>query len=88
MDLKTFLKSLGDDGARERFAAQCETTHGHLRNCSYGKPLAPAACVLVEANAARAVMRWDLRPDDWWKIWPELLNAENAPTPANAEKVA
>lgn len=19
------------------------------------------------------VMRWDLRPDDWWTIWPELL---------------
>jgi hypothetical protein len=25
------------------------------------------------------VARWDLRPDDWHRIWPELIGAEGAP---------
>lgn len=25
------------------------------------------------------VRRWDLRPDDWHRIWPELIGAEGAP---------
>lgn len=26
-----------------------------------------------------SVRRWDLRPDDWHRIWPELIGAEGAP---------
>jgi len=82
MDLKTFLKNLADDSAREEFARDCDTSTGHMRNCIYvpGKLLAPATCVLVEKNSARAVMRWDLRPDDWHRIWPELVGQPGAPT--------
>lgn len=25
--------------------------------------------------------RWHLRPDDWHRIWPELVGAEGAPPP-------
>lgn len=25
------------------------------------------------------VRRWDLRPADWHRIWPELIGAEGAP---------
>ena len=39
----------------------------------------PANCVDIERLTNRAVMRWDLRPDDWWKIWPELVGLEGAP---------
>lgn len=83
MELKAFLKSLGDDTSREQFAASCETTHGHMKNCIYvsGKLLAPATCVLVEVNSKRKVMRWDLRPDDWHLIWPELVGRKGSPTP-------
>jgi hypothetical protein len=29
--------------------------------------------------------RWDLRPDDWHRIWPELIGADGAPqVPAEA----
>lgn len=27
-----------------------------------------------------AVRRWELRPDDWYRIWPELIGAEGAPS--------
>ena len=32
------------------------------------------------------VPRWHLRPDDWHRIWPELIGAEGAP-PVPAEEV-
>ena len=82
MDLKAFLKSLPTDEEREAFAAACETSLGHLRNCIYtDKRLAPANCVLCEKNSGGIVRRWDLRPDDWHRIWPELIGAEGAPAP-------
>jgi hypothetical protein len=31
-------------------------------------------------NQVEPAMRlWDLRPDDWHRIWPELVGAEGAP---------
>lgn len=50
------------------------------------RPVPIPTCVLIEQATNGAVRRWDLRPDDWWKIWPELINAEGAPeVPAHAE---
>jgi len=79
--LKTYLKLLPNDDAREAFATACGTTLGHMRNCLYSpvKRLAPAQCVLVEHHSARVVRRWDCRPGDWHEIWPELIGAEGAP---------
>lgn len=36
-------------------------------------------CAAIEQATDRAVMRWDLRPEDWWKIWPELVGLDGAP---------
>jgi len=36
-------------------------------------------CVQIERATAGAVRRWDLRPDDWHLIWPELVGSEGAP---------
>ncbi len=85
MDLKTYLKSLPDDAAREAFATACETSIGHLRNCVYvpGKTLNPATCVLAERASGRALTRRHLRPNDWWLIWPELVTAKH-PAPREA----
>ena len=33
----------------------------------------------IEAAAKGEVKRWDLFPDDWHRIWPELIGAEGAP---------
>lgn len=78
--LKPYLSSLPDEAARRSFAADCETSLGHLRNSIYsGKPLAPVTCVLIEQRTAGAVMRWHTRPDDWRRIWPELNARDDAP---------
>ncbi|MFM2057928.1 MAG: hypothetical protein RLY71_2313 [Pseudomonadota bacterium] len=42
-------------------------------------------CVQIEQATAGAVMRWDLRPDDWMRIWPELAERADAPAPAQQE---
>lgn len=50
------------------------------------KPVPVVRCPAIEQATSRAVMRWDLRPDDWWRIWPELVGAEGAPAvPASTE---
>jgi DNA-binding transcriptional regulator YdaS (Cro superfamily) len=39
----------------------------------------PAYCVAIERATGKKVRRWDLRPDDWHRIWPELLDDPDAP---------
>lgn len=46
-------------------------------------------CAAIEHATSGAVRRWDLRPDDWHRIWPELIGADGAPeVPAPAEASA
>lgn len=54
--------------------------HGHDNR----RP-SPENCAAIEATTARAVMRWDLRPDDWWRIWPELIGKKGAPAVPKSE---
>ena len=39
----------------------------------------PEHCAAIQSATKGAVMRWDLRPDDWWRIWPELIGTPLAP---------
>lgn len=41
-------------------------------------------CAAIEAAVNGGVKRWDLRPDDWHRIWPELIGTEGAPSVAEA----
>ena len=46
-----------------------------------------ANSVLIEKASSQSVMRWDLRPLDWHKHWPELIGKPGAPelaTPTTA----
>lgn len=45
------------------------------------------SCATVEQLCGGAVMRWDMRPDDWHRIWPELIGTEGAPA-ITAEQTA
>lgn len=49
-----------------------------------GKPVSEVRCVSIERATDGAVRRWDLRPDDWHRIWPELIGADGAPAPQPA----
>lgn len=45
-----------------------------------GKRRMPAdMAARLEAAAEGVVRRWDMRPEDWYLIWPELVGTEGAP---------
>ena len=67
-----YLNSL-PDADRQRVAATCGTSVGYLRKAiSTGQKLGPALCVSIEKATDGSVTRRDLRPDDWFLIWPEI----------------
>lgn len=46
-------------------------------------------CAAIEKATAGAVTRRDLRPDDWHRIWPELVTDEHpAPQPEGERHAA
>lgn len=76
MDLKTYLKSLPGEPDRDAFAKKCGCVLGHLRNVSYGqRPCAPELAVAIERESARQVTRQELCPENWRRVWPELVDA-------------
>ena len=44
-----------------------------------GKSVSVTSALAIEHATGGSVMRWDLRPDDWHLIWPELVGTEGAP---------
>jgi len=80
--LLAYLKGLPDDESRAAFAARCETTYGHLRNIGYdktGRKCSPELAALIDINSGGRVRRWSLRPNDWHRIWPEIIGVPGAP---------
>lgn len=79
MDLKTYLSAKTKE-EREEFAAKCESTLGHIQNVMYGiRPCAADLAVHIFRESDGLVTRWELRPLDWHKFWPELIGSEGAP---------
>ena len=52
------------------------------------RPVPPVHGAAIEQGTGMAVRRWDLRPDDWHRIWPELIGAEGAPEVLEVRGVA
>lgn len=51
-----------------------------------GRPIPLERCPHIEQLTNGEIRRWDLRPDDWFLIWPELINVKGAPdVPVKAE---
>jgi DNA-binding transcriptional regulator YdaS (Cro superfamily) len=43
------------------------------------------AALEIEARTNGEIRRWHVRRNDWWQIWPELVDAPGAPeVPATA----
>lgn len=53
---------------------------------SKGAGFAPAECVRIERESDHELRRWDLRPNDWHLIWPELIGADGAPPLSEPQK--
>jgi DNA-binding transcriptional regulator YdaS (Cro superfamily) len=79
MDLKSYIT--GKSGPdRDDFAKRCGTSRGVLQNIMYGfRTCNPELAVVIDRVSDGAVRRWDLRPEDWHRIWPELIGKDGAP---------
>ena len=89
MNLKPYLES--ERGRQRLLARKLNLPDAYVWQIANGKRSAsPELCVAIELATDREVRRWDLRPEDWHRIWPELIGAEGAPKvePAPQAKAA
>jgi DNA-binding transcriptional regulator YdaS (Cro superfamily) len=90
MNLRAYLDSLPRGGVTA-VAERCGISTVYLSQLAArqgGREAGPELAVVIERATELQVRRWDLRPKDWWRIWPELIGIEGAPggpgvTPAN-----
>lgn len=79
MKLSAYIKRFSAQ-QRAEFAIAVGTTLGHFQNVAYEQRVASAALAKqIAIGTQRAVAEWDLRPNDWHLIWPELIGTEGAP---------
>ena len=87
-ELKKHLKSLSVVDQRI-FAQEAGTSIGYLRKkLSTGGDFGEKLVARIERTSKGAVRRWDLRPDDWWEIWPELIDTKGAPAVPEPQSVS
>lgn len=82
MKLNDYLKAPGALTVAQLRATTGIKSDAQIRQWQHGyadRVPSPENCVAIEQATGGAVMRWDLRPDDWSRIWPELIGADGAP---------
>lgn len=83
-------KSLTPDD-RKRLAEKTGANPATLYQSMTGKGAgySAARCVEIERDSDLELRRWDLRPNDWHLIWPELIGHPEAPAvPQEPERQA
>ncbi|MBP3980849.1 helix-turn-helix domain-containing protein [Acidovorax sp. JG5] len=76
MDLKTYLKT----HKQVELARVLGVTQGAVHQWANGlTAVAIERCVPIERATDGAVTRRDLRPNDWFDIWPELADMKKQP---------
>ena len=74
MKLHEFLKTL-PPGGQGKFAKEVGITHTYLSQLSSeqdGRVPSPALSLVIWNKSKKAVTRQELRPHDFWLIWPDL----------------
>jgi DNA-binding transcriptional regulator YdaS (Cro superfamily) len=90
MDLRTFTDAL-PRGAMSEMASRLGISSIYLSQLAAkqnGREPSPELCVLIERDSGLVVRRWDLRPTDWHRIWPELIGTDGAPSTDTAAAAA
>lgn len=82
MTLDDYLSSEGSltmAQLRERIGVRSDAQVRQWQKGYADRRPGPEYCVAIEQATGGVVRRWDLRPDDWHRIWPELIGTEGAP---------
>jgi len=79
MTLQSYLADAGR-GSAIRLARELGVAPVMVAQWASGKKeVAIARASDIERATEGAVRRWDLRPGDWHRIWPELVHVPGAP---------
>lgn len=68
--------------ARSLGIERYQTVQSWVREARVPAPYAPAVADLTGVSV------WELRPDDWHRVWPMLIGTDGAPQPPESEKQA
>ena len=82
MTLNDYLRTTGSLTVSQLRIAIEAKSDAQIRQWQHGyedRVPSPENCTAIEQATAGKVMRWDLRPEDWPRIWPELIGREGAP---------
>ena len=81
-------KSCAALGSQKALADVLGVTPATVNQWIYGhRPVPVERCPAIEQATNGAVTRRDLRPGDWWLIWPELVTDE-FPVPDSSKEAA
>lgn len=79
MDLSRYLEN-APRGEAARVARDLAVSAVVVSHWSSGRKRVPVERATdLERLTGGAVRRWHSRPEDWYRIWPELVDAEGAP---------
>ena len=74
MELKDFINARGIQAALARIVGVPPITISHWKTGA--RPVPAHRCIKIEEATNGAVTRKELRPKDWFIIWPEYEGAE------------
>lgn len=85
MELRNYLHA--ERGRIVRLADSMGWPAAYLSQIAHGRrPMPVERATDLEMQTGRSVMRWDLFPTSWHRIWPELIGTPGAPAiPAEQE---
>lgn len=87
MNLKTYVEA--GHGVAARLARDIKVQASLVSFWADGRrPVPVERCVQIEYATGGQVMRWDTRPLDWHRIWPELRTRVDAPPLPGAQRAA
>lgn len=82
MNLDTYLNepdALSIAELRERIGVKSAIQIRQWRHGYADRQPSPEYATAIEKATQGRVPRWDSRPKDWHRIWPELIGTEGAP---------
>ena len=82
MTLDEYLSAAGSMTVaqlRERIGVKSDMQIRQWRHGYADRQPSPEFAAAIELATEGKVRRWDLRPKDWHRIWPELINVKGAP---------
>lgn len=87
MKLSMYLSA--ERGRTAAVAREVGIAPAYLSQIANGtRPVPAEHCAALERATGGKVRRWDLRPEDWHRIWPELQGTEGAPPAPVHEPIA